>query len=141
VDGDESRGVTEFRPCQVARVAPVDEAQERQHEAGAKLDSDKIDLSLLLLFARALRELSRVGDYGQEKYSRGGFLEVPNGEQRYTAAMLRHLFEEAQGKVYDDDPYLATTRFAGTIRHDVQVLWNAAARLELKLREEEKNHG
>lgn len=114
-------------------------AAEDQHAPGAKLDTGKVDLSLLLLFARSLRELARVGDYGQAKYSRGGFLEVPNGPQRYTAAMLRHLFAEAEGQKFDDDPMLEEYGYEGQIRHAAQVAWNALARLELELRQEEKD--
>lgn len=109
-----------------------------QHEPGAKLDQQKPDMSLLLLMWDALTEVARVGTYGAVKYTRGGFLEVPNGPTRYTAAMLRHLGAETKNK-YDDDPYYETPEgapFKGTIRHDAQVAWNALARLQLRLTEE-----
>lgn len=111
-----------------------------QHVAGAKLDAGKIDLSLLTLWPRALTEVCRVGTMGASKYSRGGFLSVADGYVRYTAALLRHLFTEALGAVYDTDPYYDTDKgkvWKGTIRHDAQVAWNALSRLEVKLRSEE----
>ena len=113
-----------------------------QHEPGAKLDGDKVDASLLLLFPRALHEIARVGTYGARKYSRGGWQHVPNGIIRYAAAKLRHLFEVAKGKVYDEDPWYDTPEglpFKGKVRHDAQVAWNVLAWLELRLREEENN--
>lgn len=97
-----------------------------QHEAGAKTDAGKPDLSLLLLFGRALSEVGRVGTFGAIKYSRGGWQSVPDGINRYTAAMLRHVFAENDGAMDTDLPVL----------HAAQVAWNALARLELMLREE-----
>jgi hypothetical protein len=111
-----------------------------QHAHGAKLDAGKIDMSLLTLWPRALREVCRVGTLGASKYSRGGFLGVSNGVIRYTAALLRHLFATDK---YDTDPFYDTEAglpWKGTIRHDAQVAWNALSRLEVQLREEEKNN-
>lgn len=97
-----------------------------QHLAGVKLDTDKPDASLLLQFSRALMEVSKVGTFGVKKYSRGGWLEVDEGQRRYTAAMIRHLLEEDKGPMdLDSGMY-----------HAAQVAWNALARLELLLREE-----
>lgn len=100
-----------------------------QHTAGAKLDAGKPDASLLLLFGRALTEVSRVGTFGAKKYSRGGWQFVPDGITRYTAALLRHLFGEANGPRDEESGLL----------HAAQVAWNALARLELMLRESENN--
>ena len=111
-----------------------------QHEAGAKLDDGKIDGSLLGLFSRALREVLRVGTMGAEKYTYGGWLHVIQGHRRYTAAMQRHYFAEEVEGIFDNDPYYDTEegkKWKGQIRHDAQVAWNALARLELRLREEE----
>lgn len=113
-----------------------------QHEPGAKLDGDKPDASLLELFPRALLSVALVGTYGQAKYTRGGWQKVKDGIRRYTAAMIRHWFKEQTEGTYDQDPYYDTEigkPFKGKIRHDAQVAWNALARLELRLREEENN--
>jgi hypothetical protein len=112
-----------------------------QHAHGAKVDAGKIDITLLQQFGRALHEVCRVGDYGQNKYTRGGFLGVSDGPRRYTRAMLDHWFKEFTEK-YDSDPYYDTDKgraWKGKIRHDAQVAWNALARLELMLIEEEKD--
>lgn len=108
-----------------------------QHEPGAKLDKGKPDASLLQQFSRALLEVARVGTYGAEKYSRGGWVSVPEGRQRYTAAMLRHLLAEEVEGVFDTDDALAEYGYVEEIRHAAQVAWNALARLELQLKEEE----
>jgi len=99
-----------------------------QHEPGAKLDGDKPDMSLLLMFGKALTMVADVGTAGAKKYTRGGWQSVPDGENRYTAAMLRHLYTDEQ---YDSDIREWTDH---DILHDAQVAWNAIARLELKLR-------
>jgi len=65
-----------------------------QHEPGAKLDTGKPDMSLLLMFGKALHEVARVCTGGKIQYSRGGWQDVDDGINRYTAAMLRHTFQE-----------------------------------------------
>ena len=116
-----------------------------QHTPGAKLDNDKIDMSLLEFLPNALLEICRVMDYGQTKYTRGGFLEVPNAVPRYTAAMLRHWIKECQGEKYDQgDPFYDTEAglpFKGTLRHDAQLVVNALFRLEYRMREENEQCG
>lgn len=98
----------------------------KQHDHGAKTDAGKPDCSLLLLFGKALRAVAEVGTFGAEKYTRGGWQGVPDGINRYTAAMLRHILAEAYEEFDKDLP----------VRHAAQVAWNALARLELMLREE-----
>jgi hypothetical protein len=102
-----------------------------QHDAGAKLDAGKPDCSLLNYFGLALLEVSKVGTFGAEKYTRGGWQHVDNGINRYTAAMIRHWLQEKYNEYDSDLPVL----------HAAQVAWNALARLELILREKEKQYG
>jgi len=95
---------------------------------GAKLDAGKVQAGTLALFGDALMEVMRLATFGANKYSRGGFLHVPNGHERYSDAMVRHyLKEESEGI----DPETG-------IHHDVAVAWNALARLQLKLMEKQK---
>jgi len=111
-----------------------------QHARGAKLDQDKVDMSLLEFLPNALLEVCRVMDYGKVKYTRGGFLEVLDAKNRYTAAMLRHWMEESQGNKFDEgDPFYDSEQglpYKNKIRHDVQVAVNALFRLEVILRAE-----
>ena len=100
-----------------------------QHTNGAKTDANKPDCSLLLMFGKALRAIADVGTHGAKKYTRGGWQEVDDGINRYTAALLRHLCLEHY-ETYDRDL---------PVRHAAQVAWNSIARLELILREEDTN--
>ena len=94
------------------------------NEEGAKLDSGKPDCDLLLMFGKALWEVAQVGTFGKEKYTRGGWQSVPDGETRYRSALLRHLF---QGAYEDND-------IDSGLLHAAHAAWNALAVLELRLR-------
>ena len=97
-----------------------------QHAPGAKLDAGKVRAGLVLGgFARALREVAAVGTYGANKYTPNGWLHVPNGVERYTDAMHRHLLAEAAGEDRDRDT---------EILHAAHAAWNALARLDLIVR-------
>lgn len=103
---------------------------KRPDESGAKLDAGKNRLGLVLCgFARALQEVGRVGTYGANKYSDNGWIDVPDGERRYTDAMFRHLLSEAAGEKFDRDT---------KISHAAHCAWNALARLDLAIRAGEK---
>lgn len=95
------------------------------NQPGAKLDDGKIRLGMVLGgFKRALREVGKVGTFGAKKYSDNGWLEVPNGQERYKDALLRHLFYD--GSSVDKDSGLS---------HLAHAAWNALAILELHLRD------
>lgn len=99
------------------------------HDPGAKLDGGKVRLGLVLHgFPRALMVVGEIGTYGAGKYSDNGWMQVPDGESRYTDAMYRHLMAEAAGE--------ATDRESGLL-HAAHAAWNALARLELLLRGED----
>lgn len=101
-----------------------------QHAPGAKLDAGKLRAGLVLGgFARALREVSAVGTYGANKYTPNGWMQVPNGVERYTDAMHRHLLSEASGEARDPDT---------EILHAAHAAWNALARLDLIVRKSEE---
>jgi len=107
----------------------IDPLGKSQHEPGAKLDHGKIRAGLVINgFARALSEVSRVGTFGAQKYTPCGWIQVENGVERYTDAMYRHLMAEARGETLDNETY---------IRHAAHAAWNALARLDLMIREEE----
>ena len=96
------------------------------HEPGAKLDAGKTRLGLVLLgFSHALEEVGKVGTYGAKKYTDNGWLQVPDGFNRYTDAMLRHILKEAGNELTDPDTELL---------HAAHAAWNALARLELIIR-------
>lgn len=88
-------------------------------EPGCKLDAGKPMAELLLDFRHALMAVAQVATYGAKKYSVGGWKQVPDGYNRYTGAMLRHL--------------MASEPDESGLDHDFMVAWNALARLEMKL--------
>lgn len=95
---------------------------------GIKHDKGKPDFTLLEDFPRALEAVVSVAMFGEKKYSRSNWTQVANGPSRYSAAMLRHWFAEKEEVV---DPET-------TLLHVAHVAWNALARLELILRDREK---
>lgn len=99
------------------------------HEPGSKLDAGKPEIvkDVLAYFPNAIRAVGGVSAYGAKKYTRMGWASVPNGVDRYTEALGRHLVAEATGSVIDESGLM----------HAAQVAWNALARLELMLRESE----
>ncbi len=102
----------------------IDPTGRNPHAPGAKLDAGKVQTSLILDMARALTAVAQVATYGATKYSRGGWQHVPEGQRRYTDAMLRHILREGSESADPDTGYC----------HEAHVAWNALARLELKLR-------
>lgn len=100
------------------------------HVPGAKLDAGKTRLWLVFSgFANALEEVGKVGTFGAKKYSDDGWRSTPDGADRYTDALLRHLLAEARGESVDADSGLL---------HAAHAAWNALARLELLLAETAK---
>lgn len=100
---------------------------------GAKGDAGKVRPALVLGgFARALWEVSKVGTGGAAKYTDNGWMEVANGVTRYDDAKMRHWLKEKMGEKADQDTELL---------HAAHEAWNALARLDLLIREQEKANG
>jgi len=99
------------------------------HNGGAKLDKGKVKAALVMKdFARALWKVCEVGTFGANKYSASGWVQVPDGFNRYDDALMRHKLKEWMGEEIDDD---------SEIEHLAHAAWNALATLEFKLREKE----
>ena len=97
-----------------------------QHQPGAKMDQGKNRLGLVLGdFARALEEVGKVGSFGAAKYSPSGWIEVPDGIDRYHDALYRHLMAYARDDLRDKDSGLL---------HLSHACWNLLAMLDLTLR-------
>jgi hypothetical protein len=80
-------------------------------------------------FPKALLAVAHVSELGAKKYRWKGWETVPDGVNRYGAALTRHLLCDPLSK--DDGP-------GGIgVLHAAQVAWNALARLELIIREED----
>ena len=79
-------------------------------------------------FPRALEQVATVSTFGAAKYAWRGWEAVPEGFERYSDAMVRHLIQEGKGEALDSDSGLL---------HAAHTAWGALARLELLLREKE----
>ena len=78
------------------------------HGPGRKYDGDKPDWSLLDL--NILDDMVKVLTFGAKKYERDNWQKVDNGEQRYYAALIRHLNAYRSGEHLDPEsglPHLA----------------------------------
>lgn len=100
-------------------------------EGGAKADAGKSPIfqGCIGYFPRALQEVADVSFIGANKYSWKGWETVPDGVNRYTDALCRHLVAENTDGDFDSD-----TRKL----HAAHIAWNALARLELILRQQPK---
>jgi hypothetical protein len=97
------------------------------HSPGAKLDAGKPQPWLVLGgFSHALAAVVDVGTKGAIKYTRDGWVSVPDGESRYMEAFGRHMLALGRGETIDQD--------TGCL-HKAQMIWNLLASLELELRE------
>lgn len=106
--------------------------------AGAKLDAGKSPIfrGAIDYFPRAISAVANVSFAGAQKYSWKGWESVPNGIERYSDAMARHLLKISIEGPYDLD--FLNSKNPTEVLHLAQVAWNALAVLELYLREEEK---
>lgn len=110
----------------------IDPNGKNPHEPGAKLDAGKACAfrGAIDYFPRAIESVAAVSTFGANKYAWKGWETVPEGFERYSDALVRHLLKEGQGEASDNDSGLL---------HAAHAAWNALARLELKLREQEND--
>ena len=100
----------------------------KSHVPGAKLDAGKPLAGMCLgAFSRALQGVVDVGTFGANKYSKFGWLKVPDGANRYKDALYRHLLDLEKTPL-DSDSGLPTL---------AHLCWNALAWFELVLRAQE----
>ena len=101
-----------------------------QHEPGAKLDNGKSKTGLMVAgFSLALGSVAEVTTYGAVKYTPNGWVSVPNGIDRYTDALYRHLFLS----VHQDKDQ------ESNLDHLAHACWNLLAIYELTLRKKYEN--
>lgn len=104
----------------------------KPHTPGAKMDAGKSPImqGVIQYFPRALKAVSEVSLAGAKKYTWNGWESVPDGINRYSDALGRHLLAEVTEGLIDPDT---------GCYHAAQVAWNAFARLELILRRLERS--
>lgn len=112
-----------------------------------KFDQDKIPIirGVFMRFPRALAAIAKVSLTGCQKYGvpvdDTSFVNVPDGFGRYTDALGRHLHAEiTKGPINTEKGGLLPPEGV-EILHAAQVAWNALARLEIWLAEQEKSNG
>lgn len=75
---------------------------------GEKFDGEKVNMGLLPL--DALETIAQVLEYGAKKYAPDNWKKVPDGYNRYKAALLRHLAAIDRGENVDNEsglPHIA----------------------------------
>jgi hypothetical protein len=72
-------------------------------EGARKDDTGKAPIyrGVLSYFPNAIRGVSLVSLFGASKYAWNGWCFVPDGHNRYSDGLLRHLAQEAEGEVLD----------------------------------------
>lgn len=117
------------------KLPETDPNGKSQHVPGAKLDNGKLKPWLFYTgFPRAIKEVVKVTTKGAEKYTPYGWIDVPDGVNRYMEAYARHELELAAGHVYDTGP----GGLGQDIYHKAQMIWNLLASFELELRQREQ---
>lgn len=105
------------------------ETVKQLHLPGMKYDEGKPNLSLVFGgFNKALLDVGYIGTFGARKYTPNGWKDVENLYERYSSALLRHMFAAMSPRVkdiYDNE----TGRL-----HLAHVAWNALALTEHMLK-------
>lgn len=93
-----------------------------EKESNTSRKNDFLDNKLRwdLLPLEEIEEIVKVYTAGSKKYGDNTWQNLPNGLQRYKAALLRHLLEFEKGNEVDEE--------TGCL-HVAQVAWNAIAML------------
>jgi len=109
----------------------TNDAAENVKQGAIKYDGGKAPIyrGALSYFPRSLAAVASVSAFGASKYAWKGWESVPDGFNRYSDALVRHLAYEGQGEVLDPDSGLL---------HAAHAAWNALARLELLIKTYEK---
>ena len=93
---------------------------------GMKYDGGKPRMDLLLSGCpNALEQVSQILTFGAQKYAAHSWQTVPQGEERYLAALLRHLTAHGKGEVNDPESGMS---------HLAHAACNALFILELEAR-------
>ena len=93
-----------------------------------KYDRDKLRWDLLPL--EDIEDVVKVYTEGAKKYAPNSWQELPDGYNRYKAALFRHLLEYEKGNEIDEET---------GCKHLAQVVWNAIAMLHISKRDKSKS--
>lgn len=116
----------DYEPAEESSKAAPDE-QDR----GMKYDADKPRMDLLVSGCpNALEAIASVLTFGAKKYAAHSWQTVPNGDERYLAAQLRHITAVQKGEQLDPESGL---------HHLAHAACNALFILELTLRKRQED--
>lgn len=106
----------------------TNDSAEDVSKGAIKYDGGKAPVfrGLINYFPRAISSVAEVSAFGAKKYAWRGWENVPDGFNRYSDALVRHLAYEGTGEMVDPDSGLL---------HAAHSAWNALARLELLIKE------
>jgi hypothetical protein len=109
------------------KLVEADPLGRNPNEPGAKLDAGKAPVfrGLLDYFPRACNAIAEVSEVGAKKYTWKGWETVPDGYNRYSDALVRHMLKGTY-ELLDQDTNLT---------HAAHAAWNALARLELLMKD------
>lgn len=114
----------------MSRIAKNSSVVADPNVIGRKDDDLKAQPALIINdMPRALMAVADVASFGALKYSKSNWLYVENGVERYTNAMDRHRISEG----------IEPLDLESGLTHAAHAAWNALARLELMLREQEES--
>ena len=99
-------------------VAPLVVSNGDETRGKDDFKDDKLRWDLLPM--QEIEDIVRVFHLGAKKYEPNGWKDIPNGFERYRAAMMRHLMCYMNGERYDKEL---------NVSHLSQVCWNAIAML------------
>lgn len=115
-----------FYPQRFRVVEGATDISEPNTAGGMKYDGDKPRMDLLLTGCpNALEAVSSILTFGAKKYAAHSWQTVPQGDERYLAALLRHLTAVGKGETLDSE--------SGML-HLAHAACNALFILELELR-------
>lgn len=97
-------------------------------EQGRKDDVKDGKLRWDLLPLDLIEKIVEVYHFGAQKYAPNTWKQLENGEQRYKAALLRHLVEHDKGNLRDKESGLL---------HAQHMCWNAIAMLYFAMEKEQ----
>jgi len=108
----------------------TNDPEENVTTGAVKYDGGKAPVfrGAISYFPRAISAVAAISAFGASKYAWKGWESVPDGYNRYSDAMVRHLVYEGEGEMVD---------FESGLLHAAHAAWNALARLELLIREHE----
>lgn len=96
------------------------DCQQQDNTGGQKFDAGKLQYDLIPF--ECLDELAGILTYGCVKYGKpSGWESVPNMENRYFAALMRHLSAYRQGEQYD--PESGRLHLSHALCNVVFLLW------------------